>query len=162
MKSGIRQGSVLEPILFVIFINDMLDIVRYICQLFADNAKVFCNAATQWSSQHLRPLLILSLFPEPDRLNLRSVDGWNGQTWRMHFQSWTQLTQPGLAETHSNAWLERVWQEYGALHDQADDIISANAAELTPPSHNSKQKLFIATKQLPSLQSYTGEKICSL
>ena len=39
--SGIPQGSVLGPILFVIFINDMPDVVSSTCQLFADDAKLF-------------------------------------------------------------------------------------------------------------------------
>ena len=39
--SGIPQGSVLGPILFVIFINDMPGILQNICQLFADDAKIF-------------------------------------------------------------------------------------------------------------------------
>ena len=41
VKSGIPQGSVLGPILFVMFINDMLDIVKSMCLLFADDAKIF-------------------------------------------------------------------------------------------------------------------------
>ena len=41
--SGIPQGSVLGPILFVIFINDMPDMVSSMCQLFADDAKLFSN-----------------------------------------------------------------------------------------------------------------------
>ena len=39
--SGIPQGSVLGPILFVIFINDMRDAVSSTCQLFADDTKLF-------------------------------------------------------------------------------------------------------------------------
>ena len=41
VKSGIPQGSVLGPILFVIFINDMPDTIDSMCQLFADDAKIF-------------------------------------------------------------------------------------------------------------------------
>ena len=43
VKSGIPQGSVLGPILFVIFINDMPNTIRSFGQLFADDAKIFRN-----------------------------------------------------------------------------------------------------------------------
>ena len=40
--SGIRQGSVLGPILFVVFINDMPEEVKYsTCKLFADDCKLY-------------------------------------------------------------------------------------------------------------------------
>ena len=41
--SGIPQGSVLGPILFVIFINDMPDAIESLCQLFADDAKIYAS-----------------------------------------------------------------------------------------------------------------------
>ena len=41
VKSGIPQGSFLGPTLFVMFINDMPDAVNSMCQLFADDAKIF-------------------------------------------------------------------------------------------------------------------------
>ena len=47
VKSGIPQGSVLGPILFVIFINDMPEVVDSMCQLFADDAKVFRSMDTK-------------------------------------------------------------------------------------------------------------------
>ena len=41
VTSGIPQGSVLGPILFVIFINDMPDTIASFKTLFADDAKIF-------------------------------------------------------------------------------------------------------------------------
>ena len=40
--SGIPQGSVIGPILFVIFINDLPEAVKFnLCKLFADDCKLY-------------------------------------------------------------------------------------------------------------------------
>ena len=39
--SGIPQGSILGPILFTIFINDISDFIQSYCKIFADDTKVF-------------------------------------------------------------------------------------------------------------------------
>ncbi len=39
--SGIPQGSVLGPTLFVIFINDLLDVVTSTVQIFADDTNIY-------------------------------------------------------------------------------------------------------------------------
>jgi hypothetical protein len=41
MTSEIPQGSVLGPILFTIYINDLPDVVQNIAKLFADDTKVY-------------------------------------------------------------------------------------------------------------------------
>ena len=41
VTSGIPQGSVLGPILFTIFINDMPEVVKSCMKLFADDAKIY-------------------------------------------------------------------------------------------------------------------------
>ena len=73
VKSGIPQGSVLGPTLFVIFINDMPDVINSMCQLFADDAKIFSsvkslddnktlqddiNKLTEWSARWQLPFNI--------------------------------------------------------------------------------------------------------
>ena len=47
VRSGIPQGSVLGPVLFIIFINDTPDYVESMCQLFADDAKIFRSVNSQ-------------------------------------------------------------------------------------------------------------------
>ena len=54
VKSGIPQGSVLGPSLFVIFINDMPDMIDSMCQLFADDAKVYRAIAKQDDTESLQ------------------------------------------------------------------------------------------------------------
>ena len=44
--SGIPQGSVLGPILFVLFINDLPDVVSSTVKIFADDTKIFDQVNT--------------------------------------------------------------------------------------------------------------------
>lgn len=41
VTSGIPQGSVLGPLLFIIFINDLPDVLLSNCRLFADDTKIY-------------------------------------------------------------------------------------------------------------------------
>ena len=45
--SGIPQGSVLGSSLFIIFINDLPDIVKHFCVLFTDDTKVYGSVGNE-------------------------------------------------------------------------------------------------------------------
>ena len=41
VTSGVPQGSVLGPILFIICVNDISDSLQNFCKIFADDTKVY-------------------------------------------------------------------------------------------------------------------------
>ena len=71
VKSGIPQGSVLGPTLFVLFINDMPDVCLSTCQLFADDANIFRSVS---SSEEIETL----------QRDLDKLSEWSS-TWQLPF-----------------------------------------------------------------------------
>ena len=41
VTSGIPQGSILGPVLFTLFINDLPDTIKSNCKVFADDTKIY-------------------------------------------------------------------------------------------------------------------------
>ena len=58
--SGIPQGSLLGPTLFVVFINNMPDEITSLSKMFADDAKVFRQIETSADTATLQNDLITS------------------------------------------------------------------------------------------------------
>ena len=54
VTSGIPQGSVLGPILFLIYINDLLDDIESFSLLFADDTKIYRKITTKEDSEKLQ------------------------------------------------------------------------------------------------------------
>ena len=71
--SGVPQGSVIGPILFVIFINDMPEEVkRSLCKLFADDCKLY-RTVTSSGSIDLQQ-------------DLHNLEVWS-DTWQLPFNA---------------------------------------------------------------------------
>ena len=52
--SGIPQGSVLGPVLFICYVNDMPETVQSMIRMFADDTKVFAQCNTEQECKHLQ------------------------------------------------------------------------------------------------------------
>ena len=66
VKSGIPQGSILRPLLFIIFINDLPNSIKNHCMMFADDTKIFGNPGSSL------------------QLDINRADEW-AQKWKMKF-----------------------------------------------------------------------------
>ena len=52
--SGVPQGSVLGPTYFILYVNDMPEVVHNYIRLFADDAKIFCGISRREDGDSLQ------------------------------------------------------------------------------------------------------------
>ncbi|KAK7108399.1 hypothetical protein V1264_016145 [Littorina saxatilis] len=71
VTSGIPQGSVLGPMLFVLYINDLPNVVANYVRIFADDTKVYTRSDVEGAPQTLQK-------------DLDSLQDWS-QQWLMNF-----------------------------------------------------------------------------
>ena len=71
VTSGVTQGSVLGPLLFVIYINDLEDSVNCGVKLYADDTKIFAVVNSDLESENFQK-------------QIDSLTRWS-ETWKLHF-----------------------------------------------------------------------------
>ena len=71
VTSGIPQGSVLGPTLFIIFINDLPSVVQSFIQMFADDSKIFNEISTPGDAEDIQT-------------DLRNLESWT-DAWKLKF-----------------------------------------------------------------------------
>jgi len=69
--SGVPQGSILSPILFLLFINDLPDKISSVAKLFADDSKLYRSVQSDDDCKLLQD-------------DLNSLSAWSNQ-WLMKF-----------------------------------------------------------------------------
>ena len=72
ISAGVPQGSVLGPLLFIIYINDIAEKLSSLCRLFADDTSFGCSSH---DGQHIKSVV--------DR-DLKELDEWSAK-WLMSF-----------------------------------------------------------------------------
>ena len=78
VTSGVLQGSVLGPLMFVIFINDLSEVIEDYCKLYADDSKII-RIILKWSKHvsniALRANKVLRMLVK--NFTCRVIDLWN-------------------------------------------------------------------------------------
>ena len=92
VTSGIPQGSVLGPVLFIVFINDLPSCINTDCRIFADDTKVY----TEVSKSHNNTL----------QDDICSLQDWS-EKWQMEFNvDKCAVLQLGANNPHHNYIME--------------------------------------------------------
>ena len=72
INSGETQGSVLGPLLFLIYINDLTEVITFICKIFAEDTSLFSNVLDTCNSENAL------------NSDIESISSWIYQ-WKLQF-----------------------------------------------------------------------------
>ena len=92
--SGVPQGSVLGPLLFLVFINDLPELVTNFCKLFADDIKLIGIVKNSLDQKILQE-------------DIDKLVRWS-KRWNMEFNE-------GKCNEHLSSQVNSPYVEYGEL-----------------------------------------------
>ena len=112
--SGIPQGSILGPVLFIIFVNDLPDVVGCLCKMFADDCKIYNSINSVIEQQRLQE--------DIDRLCEWSKD------WLLKFNiNKCKIVSYGKEKFHNDY---HILDENGNTHDLTRDDVEKDLGVL--------------------------------
>ena len=93
VTSGVPQGSVLGPLLFLLYVNDLPDIINCTVKLFADDAKLFAGVSSHIDAEAMQA-------------DLDALGSWS-VSWQMTFnQDKCKVMHFGPQNTNSTFYME--------------------------------------------------------
>ena len=88
LRSGVPQGSVLGPLLFLLYVNDLPDVVSSNVKMFTDDTKLFSGISSEGDARALQS-------------DLDALLKWSG-TWQLPFnQDKCKVLHVGTVGNHS-------------------------------------------------------------
>jgi len=143
--SGVPQGSVMGPLLFLIYINDIVGVIKSPALLFADDVKIFCPIVNQQSAQQLQ-------------LDLLALKEWS-EKWLLKFNL-TKTVVMHLGNTNQCYTYHMDDQPLEAVSEHKDlgIIIDSNLkfhSQTTAATNKANRVLGLIKKSFNSLNSRT-------
>ena len=80
VTNGIPQGSVLGPLLFVGYVNDMPENITSTAYMFADDSKVYRNTKTHIKANMMLGMVRVETRQRRNNFRHRTVNRWNSVT----------------------------------------------------------------------------------
>ena len=124
VASGVPQGSVLAPIMFLIYVNDLPEGLSSYMSMFADDAKIMRHIKSIESCRELQEDL--------DKLHV-----WS-QTWKMEFNAKKcHVLEMGVSDKRPN-WTYKIGNEVISKKREEKDLGVIVQDNLSPEKHISR------------------------